>query len=169
MTDKPQTPTPIVICMGSQSDWPTMHPAKTMLNELDVSCDVQIISAHRTPDRLTAFAKSAVENGIQVIIAGAGGSAHLPGMIASHTTVPVLGVPVESKILKGMDSLLSIVQMPGGVPVGTMAIGTAGAKNAGLLAAQILALSDTALRDSLEKWRAAQSDSVAERPDMSSN
>ena len=136
---------------------------------LGVCCDVQIISAHRTPDRLTAFAKSAVTNGIQVIIAGAGGAAHLPGMIAAHTTVPVLGVPVESKTLKGMDSLLSIVQMPGGVPVGTLAIGTAGAKNSGLLAAQILALSDTALRDRLNKWRAEQTQSVSERPDMSSN
>ena len=168
MTDKPQPLKPIVICMGSQSDWPTMQAAKTMLDALDVGCDVQIISAHRTPDRLTAFAKSAVTNGIQVIIAGAGGAAHLPGMIAAHTTVPVLGVPVETKTLKGMDSLLSIVQMPGGVPVGTLAIGTAGAKNAGLLAAQILALSDTALRDSLNKWREAQTDAVAERPDMSS-
>ena len=155
--------------MGSQSDWPTMQAAKAMLDTLDVGCDVQIISAHRTPDRLTAFAKSAVTNGIQVIIAGAGGAAHLPGMIAAHTTVPVLGVPVETKTLKGMDSLLSIVQMPGGVPVGTLAIGTAGAKNAGLLAAQILALSDTALRCRLKKWRAAQTNAVAERPDMSSN
>ena len=158
-----------MICMGSQSDWPTMRAAKTMLDALDVGCDVQIISAHRTPDRLTAFAKSAVSNGIQVIIAGAGGAAHLPGMIAAHTTVPVLGVPVETKTLKGMDSLLSIVQMPGGVPVGTLAIGTAGAKNAGLLAAQILALSDTALQHRLKKWRATHTDAVADRPDMSSN
>ena len=112
MTDKPQTLNPIVICMGSQSDWPTMQAAKTMLDALDVGCDVQIISAHRTPERLTAFAKTAVKNSIQVIIAGAGGAAHLPGMIAAHTTVPVLGVPVETKTLKGMDSLLSIVQMP---------------------------------------------------------
>ena len=169
MTDKPLTLKPIVICMGSQSDWPTMQAAKTILDALDVNCDVQIISAHRTPDRLTAFAKSAKTNAIQVIIAGAGGAAHLPGMIAAHTTIPVLGVPVETKNLKGMDSLLSIAQMPGGVPVGTLAIGTAGAKNAGLLAAQILALSDTALRDSLKKWRAAQTDAVSERPNMSSN
>ena len=169
MTNNPQSLTKVVICMGSQSDWPTMQAAKTMLDALDVDCDVKIISAHRTPDRLTAFAKGAVTNGIQVIIAGAGGAAHLPGMIAAHTTVPVLGVPVETKTLKGMDSLLSIVQMPGGVPVGTLAIGTAGAKNAGLLAAQILALSDTALRDRLNKWRAAQTDAVAERPDMSRN
>ena len=155
--------------MGSQSDWLTMEAAKTMLDALDVDSHIQIISAHRTPDRLTAFAKEAQTNGIQVIIAGAGGAAHLPGMIAAHTTVPILGVPVETKTLKGMDSLLSIVQMPGGVPVGTLAIGTAGAKNAGLLAAQILALSDTALRNRLNKWRAAQTDAVAERPDMSSN
>ena len=169
MTDKPQTLKPIVICMGSQSDWPTMQAAKTILDALDVNCDVQIISAHRTPDRLTAFAKSAMTNAIQVIIAGAGGAAHLPGMIAAHTTIPVLGVPVETKNLKGMDSLLSIAQMPGGVPVGTLAIGTAGAKNAGLLAAQILALSDKDLRDRLAKWRAAQTDAVTERPDMSCN
>ena len=169
MTDKPQTLTDVVICMGSQSDWSTMQAAKTMLDELYVECDVQIISAHRTPERLTAFAKSAVTNGIKVIIAGAGGAAHLPGMLAAYTTIPILGVPVESKTLKGMDSLLSIVQMPGGVPVGTLAIGTAGAKNAGLLAAQILALADPALRDRLNKWRAAQTDAVAERPNISSN
>jgi 5-(carboxyamino)imidazole ribonucleotide mutase len=155
--------------MGSQSDWSTMQAAKTMLDALYVECDVQIISAHRTPERLTAFAKSAVTNGIKVIIAGAGGAAHLPGMLAAYTTIPILGVPVESKTLKGMDSLLSIVQMPGGVPVGTLAIGTAGAKNAGLLAAQILALADPALRDRLNKWRAAQTDAVAERPNISSN
>ena len=155
--------------MGSQSDWPTMQAAKTILDAVDVSCDVQIISAHRTPDRLTAFAKGAVKNGIQVIIAGAGGAAHLPGMIAAHTNVPVLGVPVESKTLKGIDSLLSIVQMPGGVPVGTLAIGTAGAKNAGLLAAQILALSDKALQGRLGKWRTAQTNAVAERPEISDN
>ena len=155
--------------MGSQSDWPTMQASKTMLDALDVGCDVRIISAHRTPDRLTAFAKSAVTNSIQVIIAGAGGAAHLPGMIAAYTTVPVLGVPVETKTLKGIDSLLSIVQMPGGVPVGTLAIGTAGARNAGLLAAQILALSDTALQERLNKWRAKQTHSVSEQPDMLSN
>ena len=164
-----QTLTPIVICMGSQSDWPTMQAAKTMLDALDVSCDVQIISAHRTPDRLTAFAKSAVANGIQVIIAGAGGAAS-----AWHDQLPTQlfqswACLLKQKTLKGMDSLLSIVQMPGGVPVGTLAIGTAGAKNAGLLAAQILALSDTALWDRLNKWRAAQTDAVAERPDMSRN
>ena len=145
MINKPQNLTKIVICMGSQSDWLTMEAAKTMLDALDVDSHIQIISAHRTPDRLTAFAKEAQTNGIQVIIAGAGGAAHLPGMIAAYTNVPVLGVPVESKTLKGMDSLLSIVQMPGGVPVGTLAIGTAGAKMQ-LLAAQILALSDKALQ-----------------------
>ena len=163
MTDQPK----IMICMGSQSDWPTMSAAKDILDQLDVACDVRIISAHRTPDRLTSFAKSAADDGVQVIIAGAGGAAHLPGMIASHTCLPVLGVPVESKALKGMDSLLSIVQMPGGVPVGTLAIGAAGAKNAGLMAAQILALQDRALRKRLNSWRAAQTESVADTPDLS--
>ena len=151
--------------MGSQSDWPTMKAAKDMLDQLDVACDARIISAHRTPERLSDFARTAADNGVQVIIAGAGGAAHLPGMIAAHTTVPVLGVPVESKALKGMDSLLSIVQMPGGVPVGTLAIGPAGAKNAGLMAAQILALQDSALRNRLNGWRAAQTESVADTPD----
>lgn len=159
--------TPIVICMGSQSDWPTMQAAKDILDQLDVACDVRIISAHRTPDRLSDFAKSAADDGVQVIIAGAGGAAHLPGMIAAHTVLPVLGVPVESKALKGMDSLLSIVQMPGGVPVGTLAIGAAGAKNAGLMAAQILALHDAGLRARLTAWRAGQTDAVAQAPDMS--
>ena len=151
--------------MGSQSDWPTMKAAQDMLDELDVACDVRIISAHRTPERLSDFARTAADNGVQVIIAGAGGAAHLPGMIAAHTIVPVLGVPVESKALKGMDSLLSIVQMPGGVPVGTLAIGPAGAKNAGLMAAQILALQDSTLRNRLNGWRAAQTESVADTPD----
>ena len=163
MTDQPK----IMICMGSQSDWPTMSAAKDILDQLDVACDVRIISAHRTPDRLTSFAKSAADNGVQVIIAGAGGAAHLPGMIASHTCLPVLGVPVESKALKGMDSLLSIVQMPGGVPVGTLAIGPAGAKNAGLMAAQILALTDTGLRTRLHAWRKVQTEAVADTPDLS--
>ena len=163
MTDQPN----IIICMGSQTDWPTMKAAKDILDQLDVACDVRIISAHRTPDRLSDFAKSAAEVGVQVIIAGAGGAAHLPGMIAAHTCVPVLGVPVESKALKGMDSLLSIVQMPGGVPVGTLAIGAAGAKNAGLMAAQILALQDRALRERLNSWRAAQTEAVADTPDLS--
>ena len=163
MTDQPN----IIICMGSQTDWPTMKAAKGILDQLDVACDVRIISAHRTPDRLSDFAKSAAEDGVQVIIAGAGGAAHLPGMIAAHTCVPVLGVPVESKALKGMDSLLSIVQMPGGVPVGTLAIGAAGAKNAGLMSAQILALQDRALRERLNSWRAAQTEAVADTPDLS--
>ena len=163
MTDQPN----IIICMGSQTDWPTMKAAKDILDQLDVACDVRIISAHRTPDRLSDFAKSAADDGVQVIIAGAGGAAHLPGMIAAHTCVPVLGVPVESKALKGMDSLLSIVQMPGGVPVGTLAIGAAGAKNAGLMAAQILALNDAGLRARLNNWRAAQTESVADTPDLS--
>ena len=163
MTDQPN----IIICMGSQTDWPTMKAAKDILDQLDVACDIRIISAHRTPDRLSDFAKSAAENGVQVIIAGAGGAAHLPGMIAAHTCVPVLGVPIESKALKGMDSLLSIVQMPGGVPVGTLAIGAAGAKNAGLMAAQILALQDRALRERLNSWRAAQTEAVADTPDLS--
>ena len=160
MTDQPN----IIICMGSQSDWPTMKAAKDILDQLDVACDVRIISAHRTPDRLSDFAKSAANDGVRVIIAGAGGAAHLPGMVAAHTCVPVLGVPVESKALKGIDSLLSIVQMPGGVPVGTLAIGAAGAKNAGLMAAQILALNDADLRARLNNWRTTQTESVAETP-----
>ena len=154
----------IVICMGSQSDWETMKEAEDILKTLEVMPDVQIISAHRTPDRLAEFARSAANNGVKVIIAGAGGAAHLPGMIAAHTELPVLGVPVESAALKGMDSLLSIVQMPGGIPVGTLAIGKAGAKNAGLLAASILALSDSDLATRLKAWRKAQTESVAQRP-----
>lgn len=154
----------ITICMGSQSDWDTMQHAKDILEQLGISCDARIISAHRTPDRLSEFAKSAHSQGVEVIIAGAGGAAHLPGMIASHTHLPVLGVPVESKSLKGMDSLLSIVQMPAGVPVGTLAIGVAGAKNAALFAAQILSLSDEAIRQKLIEWRASQTDNVAEIP-----
>ena len=154
----------IVICMGSQSDWETMKEAEDILKTLEVMADVQIISAHRTPDRLAEFARSAANNGVKVIIAGAGGAAHLPGMIAAHTELPVLGVPVESAALKGMDSLLSIVQMPGGIPVGTLAIGKAGAKNAGLLAASILALSDSDLATRLKAWRKDQTESVAQRP-----
>ena len=164
MTDKPQTLTPIVICMGSQSDWPTMQAAKTMLDALDVGCDVRIISAHRTPDRLTAFAKGAVKNGIQVIIAGAGGAAHLPGMIAAITHIPVVGVPIESKTLKGLDSLLSIVQMPFGIPVGTVAIGEGGAKNAALYAAAILGNEDIGLEKRLIKWRVSQTKKVKKTP-----
>ena len=154
----------IAICMGSQSDWPTMKEGVAILDILDVSCDVRIISAHRTPDRLADFAKTAAEQGFEVIIAGAGGAAHLPGMIASHTHLPVLGVPVQSKALDGMDSLLSIVQMPAGVPVATFAIGPAGAKNAALFAAEIVSLQDKDLDGRLSAWRQAQTDAVAMRP-----
>ena len=154
----------IAICMGSQSDWPTMKEGVAILDSLDVSCDVRIISAHRTPDRLADFAKTAAEQGFEVIIAGAGGAAHLPGMIASHTHLPVLGVPVQSKALDGMDSLLSIVQMPAGVPVATFAIGPAGAKNAALFAAEIVSLQDKDLDCRLSAWRQAQTDAVAMRP-----
>ncbi|PPQ38623.1 5-(carboxyamino)imidazole ribonucleotide mutase [Rhodoblastus acidophilus] len=150
--------------MGSQSDWATMRHAAQTLEALDVSADVRIVSAHRTPDRLVSFAKGARDAGFKVIIAGAGGAAHLPGMTAAMTPLPVLGVPVESKALSGQDSLLSIVQMPGGVPVGTLAIGKAGAINAGLLAAAILALNDPALAKRLDAFRARQTEDVAERP-----
>ena len=148
--------------MGSRSDWPTLKAAADILDTLKVTFSTQVISAHRTPERLYTFAKGAKAAGVQVVIAGAGGAAHLPGMTASMTPLPVLGVPVESKALSGLDSLLSIVQMPGGVPVGTLAIGQAGAKNAGLLAAQILALQDPALSARLEAWRQAQTDAVSE-------
>ncbi len=154
----------VAIVMGSQSDWPTMRHAAEVLAELEVDIDTCIVSAHRTPDRMVAFAKGAADEGFAVIIAGAGGAAHLPGMIAASTHLPVLGVPVQSKALSGMDSLLSIVQMPAGVPVGTLAIGEAGAANAGLLAASILALSDEGLSGRLQDWRIARSDAVAERP-----
>ena len=152
------------ICMGSQSDWPTMKHAADILDQLGITYETKITSAHRTPQRMADYASSARERGVQVIIAGAGGAAHLPGMIAAHTTLPVLGVPVESKALKGMDSLLSIVQMPGGIPVGTLAIGHAGATNAGLMAASILSLHDKDLAARLADWRQAQTDSVAEAP-----
>jgi 5-(carboxyamino)imidazole ribonucleotide mutase len=152
------------IIMGSQSDWPTLRAAATILEELGVAHEVKVVSAHRTPDRLYAYARQAAAKGLRVIIAGAGGAAHLPGMTASMTTLPVLGVPVESKALKGMDSLLSIVQMPGGVPVATFAIGESGAKNAALHAAAILALGDEGLAKRLEKWRARQTEAVAEAP-----
>jgi 5-(carboxyamino)imidazole ribonucleotide mutase len=155
----------VAIVMGSQSDWPTMQCAAEVLDELEVAYEARIVSAHRTPDRMVAFAKGAEGEGFSVIIAGAGGAAHLPGMIASMTHLPVLGVPVQSKALSGMDSLLSIVQMPGGVPVGTLAIGEAGAKNAGLLAASILALSDEALSERLQDWRAAKTAGVGETPE----
>jgi 5-(carboxyamino)imidazole ribonucleotide mutase len=152
------------IVMGSESDWPTLKAAAAVLDELGVAYEAKIVSAHRTPDRLYKYGKSAAERGLKVIIAGAGGAAHLPGMTASMTILPVLGVPIESKALKGMDSLLSIVQMPGGVPVATFAIGEAGAKNAALHAAAILALSDSALATRLAQWRKQQTDSVAEAP-----
>ncbi len=157
--------TPLVaIVMGSQSDWPTMQRAAEMLDELEIGYDARIVSAHRTPERMYEFARGAEEQGFKVIIAGAGGAAHLPGMIASLTHLPVLGVPVRSKALSGHDSLLSIVQMPAGVPVGTLAIGEAGAANAGLLAAAILATSDTVLAGRLRAWRKARSDAVAATP-----
>jgi 5-(carboxyamino)imidazole ribonucleotide mutase len=154
----------IGIIMGSQSDWVTMKHAAEVLAELEVAHESRIVSAHRTPDRMVAYAKSAVASGLQVIIAGAGGAAHLPGMVASLTRLPVFGVPVESKALSGMDSLLSIVQMPAGIPVGTLAIGRAGAINAALLAAAVLALQDPALAGRLDAWRAAKSAAIAEFP-----
>ena len=153
---------PVAIIMGSRSDWPTLKGAADSLDALGVAYEAKVVSAHRTPDRLYAFAKGAAAAGFKVVIAGAGGAAHLPGMCASMTELPVLGVPVQSKALKGLDSLLSIVQMPAGVPVATLAIGEAGAKNAGLLAAQILALSDPDLARRLADHRAAQTASVSE-------
>ena len=155
---------PVAIVMGSQSDWPTMRCAAEALDKLGVAYEARIVSAHRTPERMVAFAKGAAAEGFSVIIAGAGGAAHLPGMIASLTHLPVLGVPVQSKALSGQDSLLSIVQMPAGIPVGTLAIGEAGATNAGLLAASILSLGDEALAERLKAWRAQQTAAVAERP-----
>ncbi len=155
---KPQ----VAIVMGSRSDWPTLSHAAEALDALGVAYAASVVSAHRTPDRLVAFAKGARAAGFKVVIAGAGGAAHLPGMVAAMTELPVLGVPVRSKTLNGLDSLLSIVQMPGGVPVGALAIGEAGAKNAGLLAAQILALSDPALAERVSAHRAAQTAAVAE-------
>jgi len=152
------------IVMGSQSDWPTMKEAALILDDLDVTYETKIVSAHRTPDRLWTYGKTAVERGLQVIIAGAGGAAHLPGMLSSKTRVPVLGVPIQTRALSGVDSLYSIVQMPKGFPVGTMAIGAAGAANAGLMAAAILANTDAALAARLENWRSALSDSIAEEP-----
>jgi 5-(carboxyamino)imidazole ribonucleotide mutase len=150
--------------MGSQSDWETMRLAAEILDELGAAYEARVVSAHRTPERMVAFAKEAESRGIKVIIAGAGGAAHLPGMVASLTHLPVLGVPVKSKSLKGLDSLLSIVQMPAGVPVGTLAIGEAGAKNAALLAVSILALSNEALAQKLQAWRQKQTESVPEIP-----
>ena len=158
--DTPQ----VGIIMGSQSDWPTMKHAADTLETLGVAYEARIVSAHRTPQRLYDYATGARERGLKVIIAGAGGAAHLPGMAASMTPLPVFGVPIESKALKGQDSLLSIVQMPGGVPVGTLAIGKAGAINAALLAGAVLALGDPAVAAALDKWRAAQTAAVAEHP-----
>lgn len=156
---------PVVgIIMGSQSDWETMKEAHDILHEMGVEHEVRIVSAHRTPDRLVEYAKTAKDKGLKVIIAGAGGAAHLPGMAASMTPLPVFGVPVQSKALKGMDSLLSIAQMPGGVPVGTLAIGKAGAKNAGILAASIIALQDESVASKLDYFREKQTQSVAEEP-----
>ena len=160
--DMPTKTPPVAIIMGSRSDWPTMKHAADALDALGVAWEAKVVSAHRTPQRLFDFASGAKAAGFKVVIAGAGGAAHLPGMAASMTDLPVLGVPVQSKALKGLDSLLSIVQMPGGVPVATLAIGEAGAKNAGLLAAQILALSDEALATRLTAFREAQTASVAE-------
>ena len=151
--------------MGSRSDWPTMEYAADMLDRLGVPYETRVVSAHRTPDLLFDYAKSAAARGLQVIIAGAGGAAHLPGMVASQTVLPVLGVPVQSRTLNGIDSLLSIAQMPGGVAVGTLAIGSAGAKNAGLLAAQIIALQEAAVRAAVEAFRAEQTESVLAHPD----
>ncbi|MFS8044521.1 5-(carboxyamino)imidazole ribonucleotide mutase [Rhizobium lusitanum] len=160
MTERP----PVAIIMGSQSDWETMKNAADTLEALEITYDARIISAHRTPDRLVSFAKGARDEGFKVIIAGAGGAAHLPGMAASMTPLPVFGVPVQSRALSGQDSLLSIVQMPAGIPVGTLAIGKAGAVNAALLAAAVLALGDEEIAERLDEWRARQSAAVAEYP-----
>ena len=153
------------VIMGSKSDWPTMKNATEILEELGVSYEVKVVSAHRTPDLMFEYAETAEERGLEVIIAGAGGAAHLPGMVASKTIVPVLGVPVQSKALIGQDSLLSIVQMPGGIPVGTLAIGDSGAKNAGILAAQIVGNHDKAVRERVSKFRADQTQNVLNHPD----
>ena len=160
----PATKPKVGIIMGSQSDWETMKAAVTVLDSLKVSHEARIVSAHRTPDRMVRYARDAEDRGIEVIIAGAGGAAHLPGMVASMTTLPVLGVPVQSRTLKGLDSLLSIAQMPGGVPVATFAIGEAGAKNAALHAAAILGLADPAVKKRLNQWRARQTRSVGKAP-----
>jgi 5-(carboxyamino)imidazole ribonucleotide mutase len=160
MANSPASAPLVGIVMGSRSDWPTLREASQILTDLGIAHESKVVSAHRTPDRLSQYAKSASKRGLKVIIAGAGGAAHLPGMLASMTTLPVLGVPVKSSALGGLDSLLSIVQMPRGVPVGTLAIGEAGACNAGLLAAAILAGSDAALAGRLEAWRKAQTDAV---------
>lgn len=165
MTSTASATDPVVgIIMGSQSDWETMKNAADTLDKLGVPFETKIVSAHRTPDRLVEYATSAKDRGLKVIIAGAGGAAHLPGMAAAMTPLPVLGVPIESKSLKGMDSLLSIVQMPGGVPVGTLAIGKPGAINAGLFAASVIALNDDQVAKALDAWRAAQTEAVAGEP-----
>ena len=153
------------LIMGSKSDWPTMEHAATMLEKLGVPYETKVVSAHRTPDLLFDYAKTAADRGLKVIIAGAGGAAHLPGMVASQTALPVLGVPVQSKTLNGLDSLLSIVQMPGGIAVGTLAIGKAGATNAGLLAAQIIGTSDDSGRKAVEQFRATQTETILDNPD----
>ena len=161
----PSSDYPLVgIIMGSQSDWPTMRHAAEVLRELEVPHEARIVSAHRTPDRMVDYAKRAADRGVQAIIAGAGGAAHLPGMVVAMTVLPVFGVPVQSRSLSGLDSLLSIVQMPAGVPVGTLAIGRAGAVNAGLLAASVLALQDAELQRRLAEWRQARTDAVADSP-----
>ena len=160
--DPPPAAPPVAIVMGSRSDWPTMKAAADALDGLGVAWEAKVVSAHRTVDRMVAFAKGARAAGVKVIVAGAGGAAHLPGMVAAMTELPVFGVPVPSKALSGLDSLLSIVQMPGGVPVGTLAIGEAGARNAGLLAAQVLALADPALAERIRAFRAAQTAGVDE-------
>lgn len=166
MTDPDPAPRPLVgIIMGSQSDWPTMREAAEILDALGVAHEARIVSAHRTPDRLWSYGREAAGRGLQVIIAGAGGAAHLPGMMASKTRLPVIGVPVQTRALSGVDSLYSIVQMPKGYPVATMAIGAAGAANAGLMAAAILALSDPALARRLEDWREALTASIPEAPE----
>lgn len=165
MSTAANTAVKVGIIMGSQSDWPTMKEAADVLEELDVAHEVKIVSAHRTPDRLWEYGKTAVDRGLQVIIAGAGGAAHLPGMMASKTRVPVIGIPVQTRALSGVDSLYSILQMPRGFPVATMAIGAAGAKNGGLMAAGILALQDSELAERLDKWRNDLSASIADEPD----
>lgn len=164
VTDIDRTDIRVGIIMGSQSDWPTMKEAAAILDDLGIAYEAKIVSAHRTPDRLWTYGKTAAERGLHVIIAGAGGAAHLPGMMASKTRIPVIGVPVQTRALSGVDSLYSIVQMPKGFPVATMAIGAAGAANAGLMAAGILAIGDPALADRLDQWRAALSASIPDEP-----
>ncbi|MEO1528171.1 MAG: 5-(carboxyamino)imidazole ribonucleotide mutase [Planctomycetota bacterium] len=165
-TSFPPTTALVGVIMGSKNDWETMRPAYETLVSLGIECEKSVVSAHRTPARMVAYAQSAADRGLKVIIAGAGGAAHLPGMVASETTLPVIGVPVQSRALNGLDSLLSIVQMPGGIPVATMAIGSSGAKNAGLLAARILALGDASIRESLDSFIAAQTQAVLDQAEL---